>query len=343
MTDVVVEDEISKKDTRFEESDIFTVPTGGVGDLGAGAPSSLREGSIRDPFTPETNPLAGQPREDVPANHPLLDDFGAGSDAGSRDMADSQEALVNEVGLKQALKVLMGDRHPSRVREAAESQIRRIRESKGGYTQGSGTKRFKVPKEQMGSLDVEGDRSPVQRNLRRRVSRAQEAESALRRVLTASMKRPDKMEESIDPLDYYQDDFGARGAITADAEKERPKHVREKAGTVSARGDRESYKDSPLHQAARVLPDRKEQSLTTMSQDEIDRRKIDRNRERLAGERARLANRKQAAEEGRPVNVRAEDDNPLLDPDFFADMGDDEGRSLEGGTNRVGIRGRKDV
>ena len=117
MTDVVVEDEISKKDTRFEESDIFTVPTGGVGDLGAGAPSSLREGSIRDPFTPETNPLAGQPREDVPANHPLLDDFGAGSDAGSRDMADSQEALVNEVGLKQALKVLMGDRHPSRVRD----------------------------------------------------------------------------------------------------------------------------------------------------------------------------------------------------------------------------------
>ena len=330
MTDVVVEDEISKKDTRFEESDIFTVPTGGVGDLGAGAPSSLREGSIRDPFTPETNPLAGQPREDVPANHPLLDDFGAGGDAGSRDMGDSYEALVNEVGLKQALKVLMGDRHPSRVREAAKRQIRSIRESKGGYTQGRGTKRFKVPKEQMDSLNVEGDYSRVQTNLQRRVSRAQEAESALRRVLTASMKRPDKMEEAIDPLDYYRDDFGARGDITSDAEQR-------------ARGDRESYKDSPLHQAARVLPNRKEQSLSTMSQDEIDRRKIDRNRERLATERAKVANRKQAAEEGRQVNVRAEDDNPLLDPDFFADMGDGEGRSLEGGTNRVGIRGRKNV
>jgi len=334
VIDAVVDDEISKKDTRFEESEIFTLPTGGVGDLGAGARSSLREGSIRDPFTPETNPLAGQPREDVPANHPLLDDFGAGSDAGSRDMADSQEALVDEVGLNQALKVLMGDRHPSRVREAAESQIRRIRESKGGYTQGSttGKKRFKVPKEQMGSLNVEGDYSRVQTNLQRRVSRAQEAESALRRVLTASMKRPSKVEEAVDPLDYYRDDFGARGDIARDAKR-------------GARGDgeSESYKDSPLHQAARVLPDRKEQSLTTMSQDEIDRRKIDRNRERLAGERARLANRKQAAEEGRPVNVRAEDDNPLLDPDFFADMGDDEGRSLEGGTNRVGIRGRKNV
>ena len=332
MIDAAVDDEISKKDTRFEESDIFTVPTGGVGDLGAGAPSSLREGSIRDPFTPETNPLAGQPREDVPANHPLLDDIGAGSDAGSRDMADSYEALVNEVGLKQALKVLMGDRHPSRVREAEESQIRRIRQSKGGYTQGSGKKgkRFKVPEEQMGSLNVEGDKSPVQRNLRRRVSRAQEAESALRRILTASTKRPDKMEEAIDPLDYYRDDFGARGDITSDAEQR-------------ARGDRESYKDSPLHQAARVLPDRKEETLTTMSQDEIDRRKIDRNRERLATERAKVANRKQAAEEGRPVNVRAEDDNPLLDPDFFADMGGDEGRSLEGVTNRVGIRGRKNV
>ena len=330
MIDAVVDDEISKKDTRFEESEIFTLPTGGVGDLGAGARSSLREGSIRDPFTPETNPLAGQPREDVPVNHPMLDDFGAGSDAGSRDMADSQEALVNEVGMKQALKVLMGDRHPSRVREAAESQIRRIRESKGGYTQGSGTKRFKVPEEQMGSLNVEGDRSPVQRNLQRRVSRAQEAESALRRVLTASMKRPSKVEEPIDPLDYYRDDFGARGDITSDAEQR-------------ARDDRESYKDSPLHQAARVLPDRKEHSLSTMGQDEIDRSKIDRNRERLAAERAKVANRKQAAEEGRTVNVRAEDDNPLLDPDFFADMGDDEGRSLEGGTNRVGIRGRKNV
>jgi len=330
MIDAVVDDEISKKDTRFEESEIFTLPTGGVGDLGAGARSSLREGSIRDPFTPETNPLAGQPREDVPANHPMLDDFGAGSDAGSRDMDDSQEALVNEVGLKQALKVLMGDRHPSRVREAAESQIRRIRQSKGGYTQGRGNKRFKVPKEQMGSLNVEGDRSRVQTNLQRRVSRAQEAESALRRVLTASMKRPSKMEEPIDPLDYYRDDLGARGDITSDAKQ-------------GARGDKESYKDSPLHQAARVLPDRKEQSLTTMSQDEIDRRKIERNRERLAGERARLANRKQAEEEGRPVNVRADDDNPLLDPEFFTDMGGDEGRSLEGGTNRVGIRGRKNV
>ena len=332
MIDAVVDDEISKKDTRFEESEIFTLPTGGVGDLGAGARSSLREGSIRDPFTPETNPLAGQPREDVPVNHPMLDDFGAGSDAGSRDMADSQEALVNEVGLKQALKVLMGDRHPSRVREAAESQIRRIRQSKGGYTQGSttGKKRFKVPKEQMGSLNVEGDKSPVQRNLQRRVSRAQEAESALRRVLTASMKRPSKVEEAIAPLDYYRDDLGARGDIVSDAKR-------------GARGDREPYKDSPLHQAARVLPDRKEQSLATMSQDEIDRRKIDSNRERLAAERAKIANRKQAEEEGRPVNVRGEDDNPLLDPDFFADMGDDEGRGLEGGTNRVGIRGRKNV
>lgn len=87
VLDIILEEaeDVSKARTQQEPSTTFTKPMG-VGPLGAGADSSRRKGSIRDPFEPEVSGTDEELEDDVAANDPILDDlpiWGGGEPPGS--------------------------------------------------------------------------------------------------------------------------------------------------------------------------------------------------------------------------------------------------------------------
>jgi len=349
------EDVSKAKDTRFEPSETFTKPMG-VGHLAAGAPSSKKLGSIRGPGDPEISPEGVH--EETPANDEIWDNLPewGGSDPPSsiptrhpagggssfdhdRAALDSNEALVNEIGLENALKVIMGSRHPKRVQDSAEERMRAEREKKRGYTRGGVGKksRVKIPEDQWSSLHVGADRGKMQENLRRKVSRSKEAADTLRRILSADADEGDLLDDEDDyeeeedngPDDFYADDSRALREVRADELNTRQRTVPRERGppyndvvndTVIDSDGRQpfsewytppkergpSYKDSPEHQAARAIWDPKldiQPPLGSRTQQQIDQTKTANMKERLAARRAKSARNKKREERGQPINM----------------------------------------